>query len=264
MTEMRTFDIPYVKNGYVPPVTSVPLEEMTLQDITKKYLRSCHKSNGLVSACRDCVQQCVYGEKAVELTFGRKRTEGTGAYEGSLLQQARLANEQKRIEEKKAEEKKEEPKEQAKETKKRRYNQDPEGWFEEAMAQPDPIKYVMDRFGKTKTQAKKKIYMYRYLHKPDKDGEEKTPEMQVNASSVVDAKPAETPSETAQPEEKPTDIKTASDDDLLKQMMDRKLELLMNQQEQIESEIKACQTKLTKVKEQIETICKTMDILKEV
>ena len=45
MTEMRTFDIPYVKNGYVPPVTSVPLEEMTLQDITKKYLRSCHKSN---------------------------------------------------------------------------------------------------------------------------------------------------------------------------------------------------------------------------
>lgn len=275
MTEMRTFDIPYVKNGYMPSVSSVPLEEMSLPDITKKYLRTCTKSNGRVSECMRCNQKCVYGEKAIAMTYGLNKAEDVVPYEGSLLYQARMQNEQRRKEAEK-------PKEAEKQTaqvveekpaeKKRRANQDPEGWFEEAMAQTDPVQYVMDRFGKTRTQAKKKIYMYRYLHKKSEGEikEETASDIQTDSSSSNDLE-AETaqniPSADGETEQKKAAVESArpeSDDELLKTMMDHKLELLMNQQEQIESEIKVCQTKLTKVKEQIETICKTMDILKEV
>ena len=172
---MRTSDIAYVPQGHVATAPVPPLNEMTLQEITKRYLTSCIKSHGLVSECQKCKDKCPYGMRATMLAYG------TGAfgeravpYEGSMLQAARMQNELNRKRQiavdalteelKKTEEKIETVEKEMKEPKKRRKGIDPEGWYEEALKSGDAVKYVMDTFGRTKTQAKKKLYNYLYLH----------------------------------------------------------------------------------------------------
>lgn len=265
---MRTSDIAYVPQGHVSSTPVPPLNEMTLQEITKRYLTSCIKSHGLVSECQKCKEKCPYGMRATMLAYG------TGAfgeravpYEGSMLQAARMQNELNRKRQitvdalteelKKTEEKIETVEKEMKEPKKRRKNADPEGWYEEALKSGDAVKYVMDTFNRTKTQAKKKLYNYLYLH----------PEMQEIHDKYVKK---ETQKETVKEEKAEPEIKEAEKKEIVNQpgdiyitrVMEMKLETLMNKQEEYESAIKDYQTKLAKVKEQIETICRTMDIFK--
>lgn len=266
---MRTSDIAYVPHGSVQMKRLPPLDEMTLQEITKHYLTTCIKSHGLVSECVKCKEKCAYGKRAVSMALGDRQLDDCQIpYEGSLLQQARTINELKRkqqnlLNETGEEQKMDEPEmpEQEK-PKRKRKNAEPEGWFEEAWKSGDPAKYVMERFNRSKTQAKKKLYNYKYLHPELREIEEKyahksRPDIKVDKESVAACEEAVCGTETPKFGETKT-----SGDDLVSKMMEQKLEKLMNQQEEYEGLIKEYQTKLTKVKEQIDTICKTMDILK--
>ena len=275
---MRTSDIAYVPQGHISSTPIPPLNEMTLQEITKRYLTSCIKSHGLVSECQKCKDKCPYGMRATMLAYG------TGAfgeravpYEGSMLQAARMQNELNRqrqittdalTEERKKIEEKIETTEKEVKPKKRRKGMDPEGWYEEAMKSGDPVKYVMETFGRTKTQAKSKLYNYLYLHPEMKEIHDKYTKKNVSEEKTKEESPVkvetpervEKPCNTGKTEEK---VNTAQPGDIyITRVMEMKLETLMNKQEEYESAIKDYQTKLAKVKEQIETICRTMDIFK--
>ena len=65
---MRRDGIPYVSNGvYNPPFPVVPLQDMTLEEIKKKYLKMCAKANGNPAVCSKCKTPCPEGKRAIQL-----------------------------------------------------------------------------------------------------------------------------------------------------------------------------------------------------
>lgn len=270
---MRTSDIAYVPQGHLASMPVPPLNEMTLQEITKRYLATCIKSHGLVSECAKCKDKCPYGTRAVSLAYGDGMLGGRAVpYEGSMLQKARMENElerkrktavdalKKQLE--KTEKEIEAVREEAKDPKRKLKSQDPEGWYEDALKSGDPVKYVMENMNRTKTQAKKKLCNFLY-HRPEmKEIQEKyVPKTDAEENTTESSTVAQ---ETPVCEEKPCNVveTEANGDAYVSKVMEQKLEELMNQQEKLETAIKEYQTKLVKIKEQIDTICKTMDIFK--
>ena len=269
---MRTSDIAYVPQGHIATMPVPPLNEMTLQEITKRYLTSCIKSHGLVSECQKCKEKCPYGMRATMLAYGDGMLGDRAVpYEGSMLQRARMENELARKRqtavtaiEKEIEKTEEEIKVVQEEVKKkkRKYtvSQEPEGWYEDALKSGDPVKYVMDNFSRTKTQAKKKLYNYLYHHPEmqevyDKYSKKSGSEIQMTEDSLE-------PEEKEMSTENHVNSEEPKGNEYVSKVMEQKLEELMNQQEKCEAAIKEYQTKLAMVKEQIDTICKTMDIFK--
>ena len=259
---MRTYDIPYVKKGFVFPNVTVPLEEMSLNTIVKNYLNSCVKSYGKVSECMRCEPKCAYGKRAIELATGIVQPQDAVPYEGSLLQKARAYNDLRRKEESGAEikEVKKEPEKTEekpkKESTKRAYY---EGWYEDSLKAEDQVQWVMDTFNLTKTKAKNKLYQWRYAHKTETKVKETKQE-----EAVPDSLPQEVPNQI--PEETSQEV---SEDVYMTKFMEKKLEALMNEQEQYEAKIKELEQEILgwkekskRVKESIDTICKTMDILR--
>ena len=269
---------PQTGNSIRTPLKAI--EDLSLQEITRNYL--CGKAQGKVSVCMKCQAKCAYGKRAIELTIGPQRATSGVPYEGSMLQKARADAKLSRsfenatlnahFETEKPVAKAEVPEEKKEESaKKKRKNADPDGWFEESLLAPDQIAWVMEKFGKSRTQARKKIYMYKYLHPEAK-------ELKVSAKNPVEVKEEPVDSSPVGKEEvceasKEKKMETL-DDVYLAKVMERKLESLMNQQESLEAEIKKYREeyerqikepneKLLKVRGQIDVLCKTMDILKE-
>ena len=242
-----------------------PLEEMTLQEIVKYYLTTCVKSQGRPSVCMKCDTKCEYGKQAVALATGNLGPKDNRAvpYEGSLLDKARRENEfNRKVKEKIAlidkeieeMEKVEEPK---KSKKKSSRWADQEGWYEEAAASGNILAWTMNKFNLTKTQAKRKIHYYESRYVKPKKQEEKTEAPVAQEETSVKQEEVAVQVQTEKKEKMET-----LDDVYLAKVMERKLEGLMNQQEEYEAKLKEYQTKLNTVKEQIDTICKTMDIFK--
>lgn len=150
---MRHFDIPYVKNGPANYYPAKDLQEMTLDEIKKKYIKMCAKANGNISVCSQCKTPCAEGKRAIQLLANEVYNDPPIPLYGgkTLIEKAREEN-MKRKEEKKVE----------------KVNMYREGWYEEASASDDIVGWVMREFGIDRRKAKKKIYMYRYHHR-DKD-----------------------------------------------------------------------------------------------
>lgn len=270
---MRTSDIAYVPHGTINIRPVPPLDEMSLQEISKRYLTTCVKSNGRVSECMRCKDKCPYGQKAVSIVYGTTDDRAV-PYEGSMLQMARMQNELNRQrketteslteELKKTEEEIETVEKEIKNAKRYRKSPDPEGWYEEALKSDDPVQYVVEHFDRTKTQAKKKLYNYLRLHPEMQEIHDKYMVKGVSLTKL-DKESSVSPEPPVCVEKSPEIGKTEQPGDVyITRVMEMKLETLMNQQEEYESLIKSYQEKLLKVKEQIDTICKTMDILKTV
>ena len=159
---MRHYDIAYVKQGTTVSYPAKPLQEMSLEEIKNKYLKACAKSNGNVSVCSKCQSPCEQGKRAIQLIanqiyndppiplYGGK-TLIERAKEENMLRRQRLEEEKKKQEEVKMEPKVE-----------KRRKQYVEGWWEDSLKAEDQVAWVMQRFNMTKTQARKKIYAYRY------------------------------------------------------------------------------------------------------
>ena len=65
---MRRDGIPYVSNGvYNPPFPATPLQDMTLEEIKKKYLKMCAKAQGDPAVCSKCSAPCAEGKRAIQL-----------------------------------------------------------------------------------------------------------------------------------------------------------------------------------------------------
>lgn len=157
---MRKDGIPYVSNGAYNPFPAIPLQDMTLEDIKKKYLSMCAKAKGDPSICSKCTAPCPEGKRAIQLLANQVYNDPPIPLYGgkTLIEKAREENmlrKQRLEEEKKNEEQKmTEPK--------RKKRQQVDGWYEESLKADNQCKWVMEKFGMTKTQAMKKIYSYRY------------------------------------------------------------------------------------------------------
>lgn len=232
---MRKYDIPYVQNGSMNMFPSPKLEEMTLDEIIKKYLRTCAKSNGQVSVCSKCLAPCTEGKRAIQLLANKVYNDPPIPLYGgkTLIEKAREENMKRR--EAKTE----------KEPEKKKYMKR-EGWYEDSLASGDQVKWLMTEMGISRTQAKKKIYQYRYTHgmtgseaKPV-EKEESSEEVQ-EIKNLVDNSSIETKLETLMKKQEEH-----------KKAMEKYLELYNKEKEMYEQ-----------IKLKTDTLCSAMDILNE-
>ena len=158
---MRKYDIPYVRRGPATFNIPKPIEELSLEELKHKFIRTCGKANGNIKYCSEqCKTQCSEGKRAIELT------ESIPLYGGkTLIEKAREEN-AKRKEEKK--------------------NKDYirwDGWWEESLASGDQVKWIMTNMGLDRAHAKKKIYQYKWYH-GIKDSKENKEERTLKDSSL--------------------------------------------------------------------------------
>lgn len=151
---MRTYDIAYVPHGTVVGYPPKPLKDLTLDEIKKKHLSACAKSNGSIDKCRTC-QQCEYGKRAIQLTVEKTYTDdGIPLYDGmTLVEKAKQENMLRR------KEKEQMDKKFSKDN--RSYIKD---WYNKAMASEDPVAWVMDAYGIDRNKAKAKLRQWFNRH----------------------------------------------------------------------------------------------------
>ena len=127
------------------------IEEMDLIDLRRKIMKWCHKSQGAIGPCRDCVQKCSAGLRAIELYDG---IDAPKASEPEVNNPFVRKNKEVPVE----------IKEEAVEMKeeKKKIGRPVSKWYEDAVASGDPVKWCMDNLGLTEQKAKKRVYMYEY------------------------------------------------------------------------------------------------------
>ena len=160
---MRKYDVAYVPNGPVNYYPAVPLQDMSLEDIKKKYIKTCAKANGDIAICSKCKTPCKEGERAIQLTANQVYNDPPIPLYGgkTLIERAKEENMKRRqLEaERKANENMETAEKKENISKKKtviRWD----GWYETSLASGDQVKWLMTEMGLSRTQAKKKIYQY--------------------------------------------------------------------------------------------------------
>jgi len=248
---MRHYDIPYVANGPMNYYPATPLEDMSLDEIVKKYIKMCGKANGLVSVCSKCQTPCREGQRAIQLLANKVCDAKIPLYAGkTLIEKAQEQNKERRMQ---MENKVEEQKEVKKEPKKRRGVGVPyDGWYEDAVASGDAVEWLVDKMSITKTQAKKKLYQYRYLH--GLTGKTKT-EISDEKVNEVKSEVKTEPVNESVVQNSPIEVKLEA---LLK--MQEKHKKAMDEYLHLYEEAKV---EYEKIKNKTDILCSAMDILND-
>ena len=118
-------------------------------------------------------------------------------------------------------------------------------WWEPSLESGDQVKWLMENLGVSKTNAKKKIYQYKYTHGMLKEHPVKKPEPEKVEEVQSEAKPVESTIES-------------------------KLEALMREQEECRKEMakyqdlfNKAQEKYNAIKRKTDILCSAMDILND-
>ena len=233
---MRKYDIPYVPNGPVNYYPAKSLQEMTLVEIKKKYIKTCAKANGDVSECSKCKTPCPEGKRAIQLIANEIYNDPPVPLYGgkTLIERAREVN-AKRKADKTLDNKQDQ---EVNITKKKRIYI--ANWYEKAMASEDPVKWIMETYGCDKAKAKQKIWDQRYKMK--KQGK------QVNIA------------------------KPSTENSLIKEesSIENKLDLLMKEQENQKKTMEEymrlyeeAKKRYDEIKQKTDVLCNAMDILNE-
>jgi len=260
---MRKYDVAYVPNGPKSYYPTKELEEMTLEEIVHKHIKTCGKANGNVSVCSQCKSPCKEGKRAIQLLANKVYNDPPIPLYGgkTLIERAREENMKRRekvdnnmaalakaLEDAKQEALAKDAGEQPK--KKKAYNAW-EGWYETSLASGDQTKWLMDNMHLSKTQAKKKIYQYRYLHGLTKETAKKE-----EVQPVAEARPVE---------------KEVENVPLVQEnKLESKVEVLMKMQDDLKKEMdkymklyEEAKTKYEVIKKKTDTLFSAMDILNE-
>lgn len=248
---MRRDGIPYVQNpkGFYPPID---INKLSLEELKQKFLKTCAKSQGNVSVCSKCKTPCAEGKRAIQLTANMVYSDPpVPLFAGkTLIERAKEDNEKRRAAEeaKKLQEKMElhaDSDAKTQETKRKKYLKDEE-WWNKSVESGDSVQYLIDTYGLSRTQAKKKVYNHNVRY-----GEKKHVEMPT-------LKTAEK-KETSRNQEDPLPVSRDSND-LVTRTFELKIDDLMSKQ----SEYKKLAEKYAKlyeeVSEQIDVLCKAMDV----
>ena len=248
---MRRDGIPYVQNPktFYPPID---ISKLSLDELKSKYLKACGKSNGNPSVCSRCASPCPEGKRAIQLLANEFFDDKVPLSAGkTLIERAKEENAKRRAEEaEKAAnvlraETKEETKIPEEKPKKRKY-QKMEDWWEKSLEAPDQIEWVVDKFGISRTQAKKKIYAYRYNHGLVGTKEEKVSKTEEKKPEIK--------------EEDVTPSITKNSNDIVFLTMESKIDELMKLQADYKAKVEEYTKKLKEVSEQIDVVCRAMDI----
>ncbi|MBP5423924.1 MAG: hypothetical protein J6Y78_15940 [Paludibacteraceae bacterium] len=234
---MRHYDIASVKTGTVVGYPAKPLQDLSLEEIKKKYIRMCAKANGDLAVCSKCPTPCTEGRRAIQLLANEVYNDPPIPLYGgkTLIEKAREENMLRRKE--KEEKKVDEPR---KSKDNRQYIDD---WYEKAVASGDPTKWVMEQYGMTRAKAKHKIYSWRYRH-------ELTEPRTTTQAPVVKEVPVETNSGVDKIESKL---------DSLMKLQEKHKKIMLEYQEQYE---KAKQN-YEEISKKIDVLCSAMDIVNE-
>lgn len=247
---MRHYDIPYVPNGPVNYYPSVPLQDMSLEEIKKKYIKTCAKANGNLSECSKCKSPCPEGKRAIQLVANQIYNDPPVPLYGgkTLIEKAKEENMKRREELAKKENQTETITKRGKDG--RKFIDD---WYDKAMATDDPLKWVMDTYQISKTKAKNKIRMWEIRH-PKNNTEE--PE-QIKETPVIEEPKIEVKTEAIALVPKENNIEA-------------KLEELMRQQEEHKKAMKEYQrlydeakAEYEKIKQKTDILCNALDILND-
>ena len=248
---MRKYDVAYVPNGPVNYYPSIPLEDMSLEEIKKKYIKTCGKANGNVSECSKCTSPCKEGKRAIQLLANEVYNDPPIPLYGgkTLIERAREENMKRRQQEEKKDlataieeaKKAGNPVIDGAEKKKRNYILW-EGWWESSLESGDQVKWLMENMKLSRTQAKKKIYQYKWTH--GMAGTEKKEEVIQNVAK--------------------------ENVEYVDNNIESKLEKLMKQQEEYKNEMdkymklfNEAKEKYLEIKNKTDTLCNAMDILNE-
>lgn len=252
---MRKSDIAYVPN---PPVYNPPekLENMSIEELIKKHIKTCGKADGLVSVCSRCQTPCKYGKRAVQLLANQVYDNPPiPLYAGkTMIEAAREENLRRRNQP-----------EETPELNKKKSGKDGrvyiEDWYSKAMESEDPVKWIMDSFQINQKKAMQKIYGWRSRHpesKQETKEEEKKPVVVSTDNNVL----IESPSEKEEVQ-KPNDSAG--------ERIEAKLELLIRQQEDQKKAMEEyyklyeqAKAEYEKIKLKIDTLCSAMDIMNEI
>ena len=252
---MRKSDIAYVPN---PPVFKPPenWKNMSVEEIVKKYIKTCGKADGLVSVCSRCQSPCEYGKRAVQLLANKVYNDPPiPLYAGkNMIEMAREENLRRRNQ---AEEK--QKIEESKNMNEKRSGKDGrmylEDWYSKAMGTDDPVKWIMDNFQISKKKAMQKIYGWRSRH-PESKQETKEKEEE----NIVDNIAVKVKAEELQK------VKDSTDE-----RIEAKLESLIRQQEDQKKAMEECykayeqaKAEYEKIKLKVDTLCSAMDIMNEI
>lgn len=248
---MRKYDVAYVPNVLANPFPAVKLEDMSLDEIIKKYIKNCGKANGQLSVCSKCSTPCREGKRAIQLVANKIYNDPPIPLYGgkTLIEKAREENMKRRekVEEKTMEEKIEK---KQKRTVSARYD----GWWEDSIQSGDQVKWLMTNYGLSKTQAKKKIYQYRYNHGLTKENK---PEEEANVKEEISTE-----------EQKEPVIVTKSTSG--NESIEAKLEILLAKQEEHKKAMDKYidlynkeKEAYEKIKQKTDTLCSAMDIMNE-
>ena len=246
---MRRDGIPYVKNpqNYYPPID---INKLTLEELRQKFIKTCGKANGNLSVCSKCTTPCNEGKRAMQLLANEVYNDPPVPLYGgkTLIERAKEENMKKRAakaaEEANVLKASEEPKEEK--PKKRKY-QKMEDWWEKSLEAEDQTQWIMDNFKVSKTQAKKKIYSYKYTH--GLTGTVETP--------VLKTEPVK---EEVKSEVKEEQNVTKNSNDIVFMTMESKIDDLMKLQSEYKKKVDEYSAKYKEVSDQIDVLCKAMDV----
>ena len=253
---MRTSDIPYVPNVR----TSYPvkkLEDMSLDEIKNKYIKTCGKANGLVSVCSKCPTPCREGKRAIQLVANQVYNDPpVPLFAGkTMIERAREENMARRqaketptLEELTAALTQQAEQRKAKESappkrisKLKRRNEVPfNGWYEVAMESGDPIKWLMNEMKISKTKANAKLYNYRWRN------------------GLLDKKE---PIQEKPIEEKLVCPDTANNFESKVDTLMKEREAVKKQMEEYQKLYKEAEKKYNAIGQNIDILCQAMDIL---
>lgn len=251
---MRKYDVAYVPNGPKDYYPAKDLEDMSLEEIVAKYIKTCGKANGNLATCSQCKSPCKQGKRAIQLLSTKVYNDPPIPLYGgkTLIEKAREENMKRKKEQSNlsslAEALKEAQKKEEKKTEKKKKNYVQwDGWWEESIASGDQVKWLLDNMKISKTQAKKKIYMYKYNHGLLK--KEEQPQEEIKEQPVE---------ETVSYKSSDTSIETKIDvllklKDEHKKAMDEYLKLYENAKKEYE-----------KIEKKINTLCDAIDIMSEI
>lgn len=246
---MRRDGIPYVKNvpGYYPPVD---YKKLTLKELTEKFIKPCAKAGGNVSVCSKCQNPCEYGKRAIQLVANEVYNDPPVPLYGgkTMIERAKEENMLRRAEREKIEAEKRKAEEEMKqEKKKRKYTKD-DDWWEKSLESGDQVEWLVREHKLSKTQAKKKIYMYKYNH-PELAPKKEEAKVE---SPVVKTEPVVEKHKEERVPSKANDIVIVT--------MEQKLAELMNLQEEYKANMEKYTKLYNEAKEQADILCKTMEM----
>ena len=248
---MRKYDIPYVPNAPADYYPAKALEDMTLEEVVKKYIKTCGKANGSVAICSQCKSPCKEGKRAIQLLSNKVYNDPPIPLYGgkTLIEKAREENLKRRENSNMSALAKALEEAQKKEQPQKRKYVKLENWWEDSLASGDQIKWLMDHLKISKTQARKKVYQYKFNH--GMAGSQKKESPQVETMEIA--------KEEVLTETKPVNDSIESKLESLMKLQElhkKAMDEYMKLYEQAKAEYEA-------IKQKTDILCSAMDILND-